>query len=520
VSVTPGTSVTSAQVRDELESLLERDLLGPRDGPGEELRPGELPAERYLLGRLVPRPRDAVAEPAEGTDPTAPEFADVELAEDPAPLDGESDDARESAVAVHSGTMAASAIGLSFLVPGDVAAVLVTPRWGRYRQQLSATAVTEQGRPRQVWKRTPGGGRPLEIRLDTDRVVTAAADDGEGVTVVATIRPRDDGAGPLRHVHVALVNGLEPLTSQPDRNRLYQAEIEVTALDGHAAVFVGHNDPDLVTAAHHGDHERAHLDLLHRAARKYATGSQVAVAAQARPGEARAWRLRTTAFPVVELAPIVPADAASMPGLVTDMQRLGELDGEELVAALRPLAAGYASWLAGQREHAARDPEIGRYGTAAEIALEDADGLARRLHRAVDLLGDDAVAREAFRFANLAMARQRVRSELLRTRTTSTAPLARLVEELDVPRHRSWRPFQLAFVLLCLPGLTDPAHPDAHRGADDGQVQLLFFPTGGGKTEAYLGLTAYTLAIRRLQGVVGDADLRYDGSDGVAVLMR
>ena len=52
------------------------------------------------------------------------------------------------------------------------------------------------------------------------------------------------------------------------------------------------------------------------------------------------------------------------------------------------------------------------------------------------------------------------------------------------------------------------------------EVQLLFFPTGGGKTEAYLGLTAYTFAIRRLQGVVGEGDEARDGTDGVAVLMR
>ena len=47
-------------------------------------------------------------------------------------------------------------------------------------------------------------------------------------------------------------------------------------------------------------------------------------------------------------------------------------------------------------------------------------------------------------------------------------------------------------------------------------VDLLFFPTGGGKTEAYLGLTAFAIAIRRLQGVVAGRD----GRDGVAVLMR
>ncbi len=537
VVVTGGVSPT--QVRDELEQLLERDLLGPRDGPEEELRPGELPAERYLLGRLVPRPtaqpasatrtpagpdRAATTSTPTGPDPTAPELADADLAAEPTPVDAEADDDRDSTVAVRSGTMAASALGLSFLLPGDVDAIRVTPRWGRYSQQVSRTAVTEQGRPRQVWKRNPGGGTALVVPLDRPRSEPIVADDGEGVTVAVTVRNRDDGAGALRHVHVALVNGLEPLPATPDRNRLYQAELEVTALDGETAVFVGHNDPELTTATPHADHERAHLDLIHRGARRYATGSQVAVAEDVRPGESRAWRLRTSAFPAAELAPIVPADAATMPGLVTDMQRLGELDGDDLVAALRPLTVGYTTWLAEQRVRADADAEIRRYrslaGPAADVALDDAAELAGRLDRAIDLLRDDATAREAFRFANLAMARQRVRSDLLRERPRSTVPLPRLLAGLDVPRSRSWRPFQLAFVLLCVPGLTDPAHPDAHRGPDDGQVQLLFFPTGGGKTEAYLGLTAYTFAIRRLQGVVGDGDRRYNGTDGVAVLMR
>src|SRR6202034_1824316 len=129
-----------------------------------------------------------------------------------------------------------------------------------------------------------------------------------------------------------------------------------------------------------------------------------------------------------------------------------------------------------------------------------------------------------FRFANQAMALQRVRSEVVRARMSSPgADVSPLLRDKDVPGNRSWRPFQLAFVLLCLPGLTDPAHPDAHRGLldpGDAEVQLLFFPTGGGKTEAYLGLAAYTFAIRRLQGVVGAGPDARDGTRGVAVLMR
>src|SRR5690606_16801946 len=75
------------------------------------------------------------------------------------------------------------------------------------------------------------------------------------------------------------------------------------------------------------------------------------------------------------------------------------------------------------------------------------------------------------------------------------------------------------FLLLNLPELTEPSHAD--RSGSKALVDLLFFPTGGGKTEAYLGLTAYTFAIRRLAGLVATADGDdLDGGDGVAVLMR
>ncbi len=72
------------------------------------------------------------------------------------------------------------------------------------------------------------------------------------------------------------------------------------------------------------------------------------------------------------------------------------------------------------------------------------------------------------------------------------------IEEVDHPKNRSWRPFQLAFILLNLPSLTDLHHPDRSQ-SPNATVDLLWFPTGGGKTEAYLGLSTYTFGIRRLQ---------------------
>uniref|UniRef100_UPI001C9CB29A DISARM system helicase DrmA n=1 Tax=Actinomyces ruminicola TaxID=332524 RepID=UPI001C9CB29A len=85
------------------------------------------------------------------------------------------------------------------------------------------------------------------------------------------------------------------------------------------------------------------------------------------------------------------------------------------------------------------------------------------------------------------------------------------------PHH--WRVFQLAFVLMQIRALTDPTTP-RRSGADRAKVELLFFPTGGGKTEAYLGLAAYAFAIRRRQGRITGPDGAVDGSAGVTVLMR
>ena len=83
------------------------------------------------------------------------------------------------------------------------------------------------------------------------------------------------------------------------------------------------------------------------------------------------------------------------------------------------------------------------------------------------------------------------------------------------PKNRTWRLFQLAFVLLNLPSLTRLDHPERSHETD-AVADLLWFATGGGKTEAYLGLTAYTVALRRLQG---DIEGR-PGDHGIAVLMR
>ena len=110
---------------------------------------------------------------------------------------------------------------------------------------------------------------------------------------------------------------------------------------------------------------------------------------------------------------------------------------------------------------------------------------AKRMRSGIEILRDSPDAFQAFRLTNAAMVEQRIRSERILNERTELAPE-------DIPAR--WRPFQLAFILLCLKGIVHEADDD-RRSAD-----LLWFPTGGGKTEAYLGLIAFTVFLRRLTG--------------------
>ena len=107
--------------------------------------------------------------------------------------------------------------------------------------------------------------------------------------------------------------------------------------------------------------------------------------------------------------------------------------------------------------------------------------VAKRIQAGIDLLADPDVL-EAFRIANRAMA--------------ASGRRRRALEEGKTPDQVSppaWRPFQLAYILMNLRGIAEPTHIEREI------VDLLFFPTGGGKTEAYLGLAAFTLVLRRLR---------------------
>jgi len=497
---------TSYAVRDELENLVRRDLLGPWEGEHEQFAPrAQGPRERYLVGMLGPKhaPKSAVDEAGDvpDTESGVQGGAEAELPDVLTPQ--------------NLGRIWASSMGMTFAVPDDVDALAVTVTWGRYAKQEIEDA---DGKSRSTWFREPVTYEP-DVRLDgrpTDRIpLTGTHPDEPCVLLAVDVRPRDG----QRVVRLVLVNAQQEPERNADTGWLFQARLTATALDGNAAIFVPIDDP-VDGGASTDDGEETHLRLLYRHHRRYAAGHNVAVHPHVRDGERRGHKLETTWLPTYD----VPSTAAagSVGSAQLSMDALAEADADALRQGLAPLAEGYARWL-DERAAEVHDlpPALQSTGTHA---VDTARIAAKRIRAGIRLLTtpaerghDDALA--AFRFANRVMALQRRHTAIARLREEQGLSYAEAYPQVQNPKAATWRPFQLAFVLLNLPSLTDVTHEE--RAADpSATVDLLFFPTGGGKTEAYLGLAAYTFAIRRLQGVVGEGVDARSGADGVAVLMR
>ena len=494
---------TSYQVRDVVQDYVVRDLLGPWDGEQESwssaTHPGTPrdPRDRYLVGMLGPKKADQVNNemPEDlGLGATVSHESDLPEAVNPRTL----------------GKLWVSSMGLSFQVaagrdgPQRVVVEVAGARYAADHDEL-----TDEGKTIRPVTRQP---LHWTVEVDLDRPDQAYALEEE-IVLRCQVRERRG----RRVVRLTLVNDQPAETTPKYGGWLFQTSLVVTALDGSTDIFLPTGDLEVP----HADPEEAHLTLLYAHNPSFATGHNIAACVDRKEDADRSWRIRTEWVPVIDLPEVT---AAPVENLETSMAQLAELaeaaDPARLVAALEPMISAYQVWIDGQQRLV--DDLDTAWRPIGQDTVRAAGEINDRLRLALNLLRCNGEARRAFAFANRAMRLQRhnsVAAGLREQDPTLSHEQARAIVtdgEKSVT-NASWRPFQLAFVLLNLPSLTDP---DSAERRDD--VDLLFFPTGGGKTEAYLGLAAYTFAIRRPQGIVGPSTGRdaRDGRSGVAVLMR
>ena len=464
---------TSLEVRSRLVEALKLDLVGPWAGHAlaNELLPGWVrPSNWYLTGFLIP----LGTPPEKSAD--ADEDEDVDVIPESAGLSEESNEERKAA----KKGFFPSSMGLSFLVPKEARSIIIIVRWGDY---TPAEIEGVDGKPVSVWQR--------QAREEIVAVTLKGSDDqavhdvprsgGLQFHIVERRISADDFDRHIpqgtRSVSVFLVNRRIPDEANPDRAYVFQTEIEVRG----DYPFVPR--PDL-RGAQAAEWDELVADLHYADTPEYATGHGVSAEWEIVDGASRL--LRSAWIPSAE---VDKTATVGVPGAELSMEVLGALvDGNAAETALRPLVDQYRAWIETQRSTIAT-----LHGTRRDTADELvrlAGVAADRIARGITLLAQDADALDAFRVANRSVARA------LRKRLNIKAP--------------RWHAFQLAFILLNLPGLADPRDPNRAT------VDLLFFPTGGGKTEAYLGLAAFAMVLRRLRHP-GEKGL--EGA-GVSVIMR
>jgi hypothetical protein len=481
------------ELRSELREALRGDLLGPFSGP-DEILSDDAPVTAYPIGVLFPMIGDSV-----------PITVEEDGADNPPDVVSRSGDESETADLGISlaNRRKPSTMGLTFVVDPQVTnAVDATVRAATYVPEDENGLPVEprrsdarsRGRQDERWRRLPLTFPSVPI--DVTDSAPQSAQLHSGLQLRARVRrPASDGTVT---VTITLVNTHK--TGEFDLQDAYcyfQPSLHVAARGAAPALVERKGAFGAV------DDEQALSRLLYRYAPIFAVGHGCSVEwdwstpaiDQPMPARAAVTAVWTEFIPSQEV--LLTDSNPTIDDSALGMHALGTGDVGQVRTALTRLLNGYARWIEERRQdaEAMTDPELAK--TAADQITLCGEAHTR-MTAAVELLTHPERGEifEAFRLANRAMALQRSRTVWIANKKAGSPDL----------ESARWRPFQIAFMLLCLRGIVEPGHED-RKIAD-----LLWFPTGGGKTEAYLGLIAFTVFHRRLR----------DGADGagVTVLMR
>jgi hypothetical protein len=462
-------------VRAQTVSIAASLLLGPRE-PGEVI--SSPPLDTYLTGILWPQ--GVLIDPLE--DDIAAGAAGDDDGEDDAPVPGYR-------------AIRPCSFGLTFTADQQAPLLVTLARTARYLM-TETPSVTAGAPPQRIFTRAelgysltiPSGA---ENSWRTSDFVRADGSEVNDPDIVLHIKRRIvDGQ---QVVTLTLINnGVENDGRPRDEACFFQTGISVTARSASQSGAIRERRVLPLVA---GDHDGESAALLYRSTAEFAVGHSIA-AAWDREADGSVANVRTDWLPHAFVKGMDANGHPLLAELGTDhptalaAEWLARRDMRaEIVTALRTFAGVYRQWI-----DDVLDPQLSALDDefpAARRHRKHCEDALQRILRGVTTLETSDDAWRAFTLANAAMDRQ-----------------ARYAVKADKRAPLIWRPFQLAYMLLVLPGIAD--------GDDDDRdcVDLLWFPTGGGKTEAYLGLTAFQIFLRRLT----DAGRRDDG--GVDVMMR
>ncbi len=532
--------VGSREVRQFIVDALKGELVGPQPGlpviqtgigarsyRGEEiLRAADTPRMRYGAGVLFPR-RSVVQEQDDQDTPEVDEGRQQEAgnsgsagAQEAGEIQTEADTEQEIN---RANEYLPSGMGLTAVVRLPETLV-ITVEAGRYESeelpgQRGWTDKDGKVHAYRGWRRIPIRHTEYFTRdkLLSGRIHEVTLDTGTDVCKMKLhVYVREPGLhGTPMDARIVTFTLINDTVANTRRNEtcLFQCSFSVSG-DGERCFleYPEHGSAEPAAgqsslSATLADSERNMMRLLYRHRRIYAVGHGCAPEWEDAVGGTTDL-IRTEVMPGFEVAPIFPT---ILEDIDLNMERLAEDEQLSTRSGAR-LADLYETWIENLEE------VVNAPGQIPEALLPAArENMARarvcldRIRAGVQQLCDNPEARKAFALMNRAMLMQQLHYALSTKprewkRRGTTLVLAR---PYDRPRYTGvgnrWRPFQFAFVLLNLLAIMDPSNTDRSV------VDVIWFPTGGGKTEAYLGLSAFAIIWRRM---------RRRGDSGTVVLMR
>lgn len=457
------------RVRDKLLERLRYELVGfENDKEILEIKP----LQKYLAGILWPMQSNVASEEDENDNINGHETS-KEAFETIAPL---------------AKAMNPSAIGLSFLVDKQTPEIIVNIEFGMYEEAGEKN-----------WVRIPFLLKDFSVDLNEEigkkrkqKVLRRESAEGgetkENIYIEWIVRPYKNSYA----VSLFLVNRYLQETDEYDIDHkcVFQPKIKVNSSEAFMVRNAFSNNEKGFQ-----DEDTRSNELLYRNEGVYAVGHNIAVYwDEVNEETAKAGILESEVIPAHEIPMVLPPKWDK--GGTLDMNKLAAMKkASEVNNALIPLLHEYEKWIKDRWNEI--DIIEKSHKDTAILHIEKCQKSLDRMHTGLKKLTEEKDALDAFLFANKVMADQRAHTEAIESG----------MQPSEVKSE--WRPFQIAFFLQNIEGVIDPTSKD--RSIAD----LLWFPTGGGKTEAYLGLAAFTLGLRRLQEVQG-----YRTDVGVSVIMR
>lgn len=321
----------------------------------------------------------------------------------------------------------------------------------------------------------------------------------------------------LKHM---LVNGFYSYTimlvntavGRPGKNNIYQSEIKVDSNKNPAIQFCDYSELDMIQDY---TEEEASNSLLYSNHKKYGTGLGTSVnwsIDKNGKGVIFSDFFPTTEVPQMEFTVDEKYDVDNKVFSMKFLSDLDESDKQIKLSYIKQLANGYKKWIDEIETTIVNMSE--HYSKTAERHVSNCKYCLKRINDGIYELENNQIAWDSFQLANRAMFMQRVQI-VLQGKYEDVYPdneeLGEALDNMDYyaqPDYHNWRPFQLAFLLMSITSMSD----DSLDNKDRDVVDLIWFPTGGGKTEAYLGLTAFTIFYRKLGHL--------EQSGGTAIIMR